>query len=162
MGGKIGSLNTMLGSMNLLCDPRENAYMFFRYGHNDILQELRTCLQSFGEIKHSHTLPSLCTAVVSPSVAHLRTTITVTCFDYNGMAVKNSDDPVTVMVSDKSGKSIHYSLKDTDKGGTYEITFTPSSPDTYSVEVKIFDRHIQGSPFEIKASEHINPVSILL
>ncbi|XP_055338125.1 tripartite motif-containing protein 2-like isoform X2 [Paramacrobiotus metropolitanus] len=159
IGNKIAGLNTMLSGMGLLCDPRENSYMFFRYGHTNILQELRLCLQGFGEIKHSHTLPSLCRATVSPAIAHLSTDVVVTCYDFNGEPCKTGGDPVVVVINDATGRSIHHTLVDKENG-SYEIQFTPPVPGTYMIQVKIFDRHIQGSPFECRASEHINPVSV--
>ena len=132
--------------------------MFFRYGHNNILTDLRVCLEGFGEIKHSHTLPSLCTAVVpQPAVAHLSARMTIHTRDFNGEACKSGGDPITVLISDASGRAVHHALVDRENG-SYEVIFTPPLADTYSMVVKIFDRHIQGSPFECRVSEHINPV----
>ena len=116
--------------------------------------------QGFGEIKHSHTLPSLCSAVVpQPAVAHLSARLTVHCRDFNGEACKSGGDPITVLISDASGRAVHHAMIDKENG-SYDVLFTPPLPDTYSIVVKIFDRHIQGSPFECRVSEHINPVSL--
>ncbi|OQV18481.1 putative Tripartite motif-containing protein 2 [Hypsibius exemplaris] len=160
IGGKIANLNSMLGGMPLLCDPRENAYMFFRYGHNNILTDLRVCLEGFGEIRHSHTLPSLCKATLPViASAHLSTRMTIQCHDLNGEPCKVGGDPITVMIASAGGGVVHHQLVDRENG-SYDVTFTPPTANTYSVEVKIFDRHIQGSPFECRVSEHINPVNV--
>ncbi|KAI5715644.1 hypothetical protein M8J77_019933 [Diaphorina citri] len=59
--------------------------------------------------------------------------------------------PPTVQVLSPSRQSVPVNVTATDNAGRYAATFTPTSVGDHSVEVKLGDSQVEGSPFLVKA-----------
>jgi filamin len=62
--------------------------------------------------------------------------------------------PLKVHVKGPERASAHLDIKD-NKNGTYEVMYKPTSPGMYTMDIKIADQHIPGSPLSIKVTEFL-------
>lgn len=154
---KISQLNTKLDSVNQLSDPRENFYIEFERSADSYEDTVARLLADVGRIKTSKTFPSLCRASMDTSIANLETTARIQTIDYHGQIQDIGDDPVTAEVVNDKGDKIQTLMKD-HGDGTYEIRYTPTSPGTYCLKVKIFDRPIKDCPLFFEVTEHNSPI----
>jgi len=71
---------------------------------------------------------------------------TVESRDQNGKQVPTGNDPFSVKVQDPQGKPVMVQFHD-GKNGTYEGSYTPTSPGRYTVEITLGNEPIKGSPY---------------
>lgn len=157
---KINDLTDKLDSINTMLDPKENCFLRFEHLHNSAIDSIQKCVNNFGSLRTSNTFPSLCTASVGRSSAHLRSFAYVVTYDYNGQRQKFGGDPLSVtLVHDQSQQSIQWQVND-NRDGTYEVQFVPPLAGTYSMKISIFGRQIKNYPLQFEVSENINPLCI--
>ncbi|CAF3398966.1 unnamed protein product [Rotaria sp. Silwood1] len=78
-------------------------------------------------------------------------------FDYNGNVRIDGGDPLTVNIYDPYGKLYEYNCQDK-QCGTYTIVFRPLISGNHKIDIRIFDRPISGSPFNVDVTKHNNPL----
>lgn len=159
---KIGHLNEKLDMSTTLSEPRENAYVHFDYRFNSAMDDIAATLGRFGKIEISKTFPALCTAVLDPVfVSHLRASIVVKTVDYYGNVQTTGGDPVMAELRGETGaggETKRLPVRD-NEDGTYVIDFIPKNPGLHRLYVRIFNRCIKRSPFDVDVTEHNNPVA---
>ena len=158
---RIQNLNEKLDYLRTLCEPRENSFIKYEYNKNLIQtsQQINNAIQNYGNFKTSNTYPPLCKARLPVnSSANLKTAVHVHTVDYYGNQQNDGGDPIRCVVVDPTGR--HLTVIDVidEQNGSYTINFLPIAPGMYRIEVTIFDRPINGSPFQLSVSEHINCV----
>ena len=154
---RIQELNDRIERMALLGEPRENSFMKFEFRHNQALQDLARSLNSVGRVRVSSTYPPLCAAKIEPAVANLQCAIHIETVDYNGKLRVDGGDPFTVNIWDPYGKLCKYDFHDK-QSGIYTIVFRPLISGNHKIDVRIFDRPISGSPFQVPVTIHNNPL----
>lgn len=138
-------------------------------GENDQLDFLA---ETDGLKKSIHNLGNIVTtnAVASESVASgealrhcvvgVPTSITITTKDKDGDLCKMGSALVTADISSPDGSRCEGEILD-NKNGTYDLVFTATKEGTYNLSLRLYDQHIKGSPFKIKAikSVDVSPTS---
>uniref|UniRef100_A0A4W6ETG9 Tripartite motif-containing protein 2 n=1 Tax=Lates calcarifer TaxID=8187 RepID=A0A4W6ETG9_LATCA len=133
-------------------------------GENDQLDFL---VETDGLKKSIHNLGTIVTtnAVASESVATgeglrhcvvgVPTSITITTKDKDGDLCKMGNAVITAEISSPDGGKGDGEILD-NKNGTYEYLFTAPKEGTFSLSLRLYDQHIKGSPFKIKATKSID------
>ena len=160
---KINDLKEKLESIETMLDPKENCFLRFEHDQADALAKIDDCLKiCTGNIRTSRTFPASCRAsCLDRCLAHLRCSVRVVTYDYNGEAQSFGGDPLTATLVniDTADENIHCSIVD-NRDGTYSIDFIPPTSGTYSMKIFIFGRSIKNFPLEFDVSEHINPIAV--
>ncbi|CAG2107508.1 unnamed protein product, partial [Medioppia subpectinata] len=60
-----------------------------------------------------------------------------------------------VQIKGPERSSAQLNIKD-NKNGTFKICYKPTSPGIYTMNIKIADTHIPGSPFQVKVTEFLS------
>ncbi|XP_072240897.1 tripartite motif-containing protein 2 isoform X2 [Leuresthes tenuis] len=133
-------------------------------GENDQLDFL---VETEGLKKSIHNLGTIITtnAVASETVATgeglrhcvvgVPTAITITTKDKDGQLCKMGNAVITAEISSPDGSKGDGEILD-NKNGTYEYLFSAPKEGTYNLSLLLYDRHIKGSPFKIKATKSID------
>ncbi|XP_034441065.1 tripartite motif-containing protein 2 isoform X2 [Hippoglossus hippoglossus] len=133
-------------------------------GENDQLDFL---VETDGLKKSIHNLGTIVTtnAVASESVATgealrhcvvgVATSITVTTKDKDGELCKMGNAVITAEISSTDGSKGEGEILD-NKNGTYEYLFTAPKEGNLNLSLRLYDQHIKGSPFKIKATKSID------
>ncbi|XP_061575265.1 tripartite motif-containing protein 2 isoform X2 [Cololabis saira] len=133
-------------------------------GENDQLDFL---VETEGLKKSIHNLGTIVTtnAVASETVATgegLRhcavgapTSITITTKDKDGELCKMGNAVITAQMSSPDGSKGDGEILD-NKNGTYEYMFIAPKEGTYNLSLCLYEHHIKGSPFRIKAIKSID------
>ncbi|XP_071361824.1 tripartite motif-containing protein 2 isoform X2 [Trachinotus anak] len=133
-------------------------------GENDQLDFL---VETDGLKKSIHNLGTIVTtnAVASESVATgealrhcvvgVPTSITITTKDKDGELCKMGNAVITAEISSPDGSKGDGEILD-NKNGTYEYLFTTPKEGTFNLSLRLYDQHIKGSPFKIKATKSID------
>ncbi|EEC05533.1 RING finger-containing protein, putative [Ixodes scapularis] len=155
---KISDLDSKMGSLGLLAEPRENSYLRYDYGHNGALEDVSRALGVFGRLQTSRTFPPLCTLAVADCPAHLEASAVLRTFDYEGRPRTTGGDPVTVELTESEGEKKQLDVRLTDLGnGEYVLAFRPPRVGRYSLAAAVLGRSLQGSPFEFAATNGVDP-----
>ncbi|CAN8015053.1 unnamed protein product [Ixodes persulcatus] len=155
---KISDLDSKMGSLGLLAEPRENSYLRYDYGHNGALEDVSRALGVFGRLQTSRTFPPLCTLAVADCPAHLEASAVLRTFDYEGRPRTTGGDPVTVELTECEGEKKQLDVRLTDLGtGEYILAFRPPRVGRYSLAAAVLGRSLQGSPFEFTATDGVDP-----
>ncbi|KAM4604014.1 tripartite motif-containing protein 2 isoform 2-T3 [Polymixia lowei] len=135
-----------------------------RPGENDQLDFL---VETEGLKKSIHNLGTIVTtnAVASETVATgegLRqcavgspTSITITTKDKDGELCKMGNATITAEIATPDGSTGEGDILD-NKNGTYEYLYTASKEGSFTLSLRLYDQHIKGSPFKIKAIKSID------
>ncbi|XP_053710995.1 tripartite motif-containing protein 2 isoform X1 [Synchiropus splendidus] len=130
-------------------------------GENDQLDFL---VETEGLKKSIHNLGTIMTtnAVASETVASgeglrhcvvgVPTSITITSKDKDGQLCKMGNAVLTAEISSSEGNAVDGEILD-NKNGTYEYLFTAPKEGTFSLSLRLYEQHIRGSPFKIRASK---------
>ena len=158
---RIQNLNEKLDHLRTLCEPRENSFIKYEYSKNlaNTAQQINNSIQNYGKFKTSNTYPQLCKAKIpyDEASSNLITTISVQTVDYFGNLRNDGGDPFSCFIYDPNGQVLTTPVDIVDKdNGEYVIKFLPVQPGMYKIEINIFDRSINESPFQLNVSEHIN------
>ncbi|XP_040892592.1 tripartite motif-containing protein 2 isoform X2 [Toxotes jaculatrix] len=133
-------------------------------GEND---QLDFIVETDGLKKSIHNLGTIVTtnAVASESVATgeglrhcvvgVPTSITITTKDKDGDLCKMGNAVITAEISSPDGSKGEGDILD-NKNGTYEYLFTAPKEGTFNLSLRLYDQHIKGSPFKIKATKSID------
>ncbi|KAM7394499.1 hypothetical protein PAMP_021299 [Pampus punctatissimus] len=133
-------------------------------GENDQLDFL---VETEGLKKSIHNLGTIVTtnAVASETVATgeglrhcvmgVPTSITITTKDKDGELCKMGNAVITAEISSPDGNKGEGEIQD-NKNGTYEYLFTAPKEGTFNLSLRLYDQHIKGSPFKIKATKSID------
>uniref|UniRef100_A0AAQ5XQ42 Tripartite motif-containing protein 2 n=1 Tax=Amphiprion ocellaris TaxID=80972 RepID=A0AAQ5XQ42_AMPOC len=133
-------------------------------GENDQLDFL---VETEGLKKSIHNLGTIVTtnAVASETVATgeglrqcvvgVPTSITITTKDKDGELCKMGNAVITAEISSPDGSKGDGEILDS-KNGTYEYLFTAPKEGTFNLSLRLYDQHIKGSPFKIKATKSID------
>uniref|UniRef100_A0A665WA07 Tripartite motif-containing protein 2 n=1 Tax=Echeneis naucrates TaxID=173247 RepID=A0A665WA07_ECHNA len=133
-------------------------------GENDQLDFL---VETDGLKKSIHNLGTIVTtnAVASESVATgealrhctvgIPTSITITTKDKDGELCKTGNAVITAEISSPDGSKGDGDILD-NKNGTYEYLFTVPKEGTFDLSLRLYDQHIKGSPFKVKATKSID------
>ncbi|XP_029986695.1 tripartite motif-containing protein 2 [Sphaeramia orbicularis] len=135
-----------------------------RPGENDQLDFL---VETEGLKKSIHNLGTIVTtnAVASETVATgeglrycvvgVPTSITITTKDKDGELCKMGNAVITAEMSSPEGSKGEGEIVD-NKNGTYEYLFTAPKEGTFHLALRLYDQHIRGSPFKIRATKSID------
>lgn len=133
-------------------------------GENDQLDFL---VETEGLKKSIHNLGTIVTtnAVASETVATgeglrhcvvgVPTSVTITTKDKDGELCKMGNAVITAEISSPDGSKGEGEILD-NKNGTYEYLFTAPKEGTFNLSLRLYDQHIKGSPFKIKATKSID------
>uniref|UniRef100_A0A3B5A522 Tripartite motif-containing protein 2 n=1 Tax=Stegastes partitus TaxID=144197 RepID=A0A3B5A522_9TELE len=133
-------------------------------GENDQLDFL---VETEGLKKSIHNLGTIVTtnAVASETVATgeglrhcvvgVPTSITITTKDKDGELCKMGNAVITAEISSPDGSKGDGEIMDS-KNGTYEYLFTAPKEGAFNLSLRLYDQHIKGSPFKIKATKSID------
>ncbi|KAM8878448.1 tripartite motif-containing protein 2 isoform 2-T9 [Spinachia spinachia] len=135
-----------------------------RPGEND---QLDFAVETEGLKKSIHNLGTILTtnAVASETVATgeglrhcvvgVPTSVTVTTKDKDGELCKMGNAVIAAEMSSSDGSKGEGDILD-NKNGTYECLFTAPKEGTFNLSLRLYDQHIKGSPFKIKATKSID------
>ncbi|KAL1023491.1 hypothetical protein UPYG_G00041440 [Umbra pygmaea] len=130
-------------------------------GENDQLDFL---VESEGLKKSIHNLGTIVTtnAVASETVATgeglrqcvagLPTSVTITTKDKDGELCKMGNAVITAEITTPDGSVCEGEILD-NKNGTYEYLFTALKEGSFTLSLRLYEQHIKGSPFKIKATK---------
>ncbi|CAK6972376.1 tripartite motif-containing protein 2 isoform X1 [Scomber scombrus] len=133
-------------------------------GEND---QLDFIVETEGLKKSIHNLGTIVTtnAVASETVATgeglrhcvmgVPTSITITTKDKDGELCKMGNAVITAELISPDGSKGEGEIQD-NKNGTYEYLFTAPKEGTFNLSLRLYDQHIKGSPFKIKATKSID------
>uniref|UniRef100_A0A8C4IMI5 Tripartite motif-containing protein 2 n=1 Tax=Dicentrarchus labrax TaxID=13489 RepID=A0A8C4IMI5_DICLA len=133
-------------------------------GENDQLDFL---VETDGLKKSIHNLGTIVTtnAVASETVATgeglrhcvvgVPTSITITTKDKDRELCKMGNAVIKAELSSPDGSKGVGEILD-NKNGTYEYLFTAPKEGTFNLSLRLYDQHIKGSPFKIKATKSID------
>ncbi|XP_035493535.2 tripartite motif-containing protein 2 isoform X2 [Scophthalmus maximus] len=133
-------------------------------GENDQLDFLA---ETDGLKKSIHNLGTILTtnAVASESVATgealrhcvvgVATSVTITTKDKDGELCKMGNAVITAEISSPDGGRGEGEILD-NKNGTYEYLFTAPKEGSFNLSLRLYDQHIKGSPFNIKATKSMD------
>lgn len=138
-------------------------------GENDQLDFL---VETDGLKKSVHNLGAIITtnAVASETVASgeglrhcvvgVPTSVTITTKDKDGELCKTGNAVITAQISSSDGSRGDGDILD-NKNGTYEFLFSVPKEGTFNLSLRLYNQHIKGSPFKIKAtkSKDVSPTS---
>nr|XP_020469975.1 tripartite motif-containing protein 2 [Monopterus albus] len=145
---------TELANRELPLQPEENDQLDF-------------LVETEGLKKSIHNLGTIVTtnAVASESVATgeglrhcvmgVPTSITITTKDKDGELCKMGNTVITAEISSADGARGEGEILD-NKNGTYEYLFTAPKEGTFHLSLRLYDQHIKGSPFKIKATKSLD------
>ncbi|MEQ2212027.1 Tripartite motif-containing protein 2, partial [Xenoophorus captivus] len=134
-------------------------------GENDQLDFL---VETDGLKKSIHNLGTVVTtnAVASETVATgeglrhcvvgVPTAITITTKDKDGELCKMGNAVIAAEISSPDGSKVDGELLD-NKNGTYDYLFTAPKEGSFNLSLRLYNQHIRGSPFRIKANKHASP-----
>lgn len=135
-----------------------------RPGEND---QLDFIVETEGLKKSIHNLGTIVTtnAVAAETVATgdglrhcvvgVPTSITITTKDKDGELCKMGNAVITAEMSSPDGCKSDGEMVD-NRNGTYEYLFTAPKEGTFYLSLRLYDQHIKGSPFKIKATKCID------
>ncbi|XP_013787373.2 tripartite motif-containing protein 2-like [Limulus polyphemus] len=132
-------------------EPEENSYIAFEEGN---LNMLKSKIQEFGCIKTNSAVADETTASgegLKRCIVGRPTLVSVVTKDRNREIVKTGNALLETEIV-----STHLSLLFTpevlpQRNGSYDLVYTVTREGIYKLSIKLFGKHIKGSPFEIKA-----------
>jgi filamin len=87
--------------------------------------------------------------------AHKPANFTIEARNKAGKPIKKGGHPYTVVVTNPYGEQVPAEIKDKNDG-TYQVTYTPTDPGDFKVEVKLGSQHCANSPYTVPISENMN------
>lgn len=131
--------------------PEENDYLVFN--DNDVLAS-KKCLHNLGSIRSNSAIAFETTATgegLRQCVVGRQTVVTITTKDRNGDLVKVG---YSIIKSDATSLATSISVVPEivdHKNGSYDLIYTVPKEGAYQLGIRLFDQHIKGSPFRVKA-----------
>lgn len=144
-----------LASQELPLHPKENNQLDFLVE----TEGLKKSIHNLGTIVTTNAVASE-TVATGESLRHcvvgVPTSITITTKDKDGELCKMGNALITTEISppDNNSRDIGEILDN--KNGTYEYIFTAAKEGTFNLSLRLYNQHIKGSPFRIKAIKSID------
>ncbi|XP_072049642.1 uncharacterized protein [Amphiura filiformis] len=152
-------LNDLIDKANDLPDliePVENSYVPFQESHVTALQEFKHAISQLGIVQSTSTLPSLCRVSSLPS-GDLTPGETEFVLLYAGSVDPETNltggDPFTAQLTGPDGSRQECKIID-HKDGSYDVAYTPVTFGTHTLDIRLFDRPVRGSPFEVNVESN--------
>ncbi|XP_059199096.1 tripartite motif-containing protein 2 isoform X2 [Centropristis striata] len=143
-----------LASQELPLQPGENDQLDFIVE----TEGLKKSIHNLGTIVTTNSVASETVATgegLRHCVVGVPTAITITTKDKDGELCKMGNAVITADMSSADGSRGEGEILD-NKNGTYEFLFTAPKEGTFNLSLRLYDQHIKGSPFKIKATKSID------
>ncbi|XP_029905754.1 tripartite motif-containing protein 2 isoform X2 [Myripristis murdjan] len=143
-----------LASQELPLQPGENNQLDFLVE----TEGLKKSIHNLGTIVTTNAVASETVATgegLRQCVVGLPTSITITTKDKDGELCKMGNAVITAEMSAPDGSTGEGEILD-NKNGTYEYLFTAPKEGSFTLSLWLYDQHIKGSPFKIKATKSID------
>lgn len=131
-------------------EPEENEFVGFDTAH---CQGLKKSLGNLGYVKNNSAVAYNSTATgegLKHAYVNKPAVITITTKNHNGDLVKVGQALIDSELQASNGDRIIPAITD-QQNGTYELVYLLPREDNYMMFIKLFGRHIKGSPFKVKA-----------
>uniref|UniRef100_A0A8C7XFC4 Tripartite motif-containing protein 2 n=1 Tax=Oryzias sinensis TaxID=183150 RepID=A0A8C7XFC4_9TELE len=143
-----------LASQELPLHPKENNQLDFLVE----TEGLKKSIHNLGTIVTTNAVASE-TVATGESLRHcvvgVPTSITITTKDKDGELCKMGNALITTEISPPDNSRDIGEILD-NKNGTYEYIFTAAKEGTFNLSLRLYNQHIKGSPFRIKAIKSID------
>ena len=96
--------------------------------------------------------------LLQESTIHTSQSILIRAMDANDKEQTEGGDQVSVSLQKPDGTADDVPVQDTDDG-LYTTTFTPESAGQFKLEIKVFGRPIDGSPFQLNVTQEKDRVA---
>lgn len=139
-----------LGADPVRREPEENEFVGFDTAH---CQGLKKSLGNLGYIKNNNAIAYKSSATgegLKHAYVNKPGVITIRTKDYHGDLVKVGQGLIDSELQASNGDRIIPAITD-QQNGTYELVYLLPREDNYVMFIKLFGRHIKGSPFKVKA-----------
>ncbi|XP_034399305.1 tripartite motif-containing protein 2 isoform X1 [Cyclopterus lumpus] len=143
-----------LASQELPLQPEENDQLDFIVE----TEGLKKSVHNLGTILTTNAVASETVATgegLRRCVVAVPTSITITTKDKDGELCKMGNAVITAEMSSPDGSRGGGDILD-NKNGTYEYLFAAPEEGTFNLSLRLYDQHIKGSPFKIKATKSID------
>lgn len=143
-----------LASQDLPLQPSENNQLDFLVETDG----LKKSIHNLGTILTTNAVASETVATgegLRHCVVGVPTAVTITTKDKDGELCKMGNAVITAEISSLDGSKGEGEILD-NKNGTYEYLFTAPKEGTLNLSLRLYDQHIKGSPFKIKATKSID------
>ncbi|CDQ66392.1 unnamed protein product [Oncorhynchus mykiss] len=140
-----------LASRELPLQPGENDQLDFLVE----TEGLKKSIHNLGTIVTTNAVASETVATgegLRQCVAGLPTSVTITTKDKDGELCKMGKANITAEIATPDGSVGDGEILD-NKNGTYEYLYTAPKEGSLTLSLRLYDQHIKGSPFKIKATK---------
>lgn len=140
-----------LASQGLPLQPGENDQLDFLVE----TEGLKKSIHNLGTIVTTNAVASETVATgegLRQCVAGLPTSVTITTKDKDGELCKMGKANITAEIATPDGSVGDGEILD-NKNGTYEYLYTAPKEGSLTLSLRLYDQHIKGSPFKIKATK---------
>uniref|UniRef100_A0A4W5LHC0 RING-type E3 ubiquitin transferase n=1 Tax=Hucho hucho TaxID=62062 RepID=A0A4W5LHC0_9TELE len=140
-----------LASQGLPLQPGENDQLDFLVE----TEGLKKSIHNLGTIVTTNAVASETVATgegLRQCVAGLPTSVTITTKDKDGELCKMGKANITAEITTPDGSVGDGEILD-NKNGTYEYLYTAPKEGGLTLSLRLYDQHIKGSPFKIKATK---------
>lgn len=131
--------------------PEENDYLVFN--DSDVLAS-KKCLHNIGNVQSNSAIAFETTAAgegLRQCIVSRQAIVTITTKDRNGDLVKVGHSIIKADVTSLATSfSVIPEIVD-HKNGSYDLIYTIPKEGIYQLGIRLFDQHIKGSPFRVKA-----------
>uniref|UniRef100_T1JNP3 RING-type domain-containing protein n=1 Tax=Strigamia maritima TaxID=126957 RepID=T1JNP3_STRMM len=131
--------------------PEENDYLIF---NESDLPAVKKCIYNMGSIQSNSAIAFETTAAgegLRHCIVGHPSLVTVISKDRNCDLVKVGHSQITAEIVSITSP-ICYTAKVIDhRNGSYDLTYTIPKEGLYQLSIRLFDQHVKGSPFRIKA-----------
>uniref|UniRef100_A0A672GFS4 Tripartite motif-containing protein 2 n=1 Tax=Salarias fasciatus TaxID=181472 RepID=A0A672GFS4_SALFA len=151
---QMGERLVELASQDLPLQPGENDQLDFLVETDG----LKKSIHNLGIVVTTNAVASETVATgegLRHCVVGVPTSVTITTKDKDGGLCKMGNAVITAEISSPDGIKGDGDILD-NKNGTYEFLFTAPKEGTLNLSLRLYDQHIKGSPFKIKATKSID------
>uniref|UniRef100_A0A8C6PQ78 Tripartite motif-containing protein 2 n=1 Tax=Nothobranchius furzeri TaxID=105023 RepID=A0A8C6PQ78_NOTFU len=140
-----------LANQELPLQPGENDQLDFRVETDG----LKKSIHNLGSVTTTNAV-AFETVATGEGLRHcvvgVPTSVTITTKDKDGGLCKMGNAIITAEISSSDGSKGDGEIVD-NENGTFEFLFTVSEEGTFNLSLRLYNQHIKGSPFKIKATK---------
>uniref|UniRef100_A0A1A7XAE6 Tripartite motif-containing protein 2 n=1 Tax=Iconisemion striatum TaxID=60296 RepID=A0A1A7XAE6_9TELE len=140
-----------LANQELPLQPGENDQLDFRVETDG----LKKSIHNLGSVITTNAV-AFETVATGEGLRHcvvgVPTSVTITTKDKDGGLCKMGNAVITAEISSSDGSKGDGEIVD-NENGTYEYLFTVPEEGTFNLSLRLYNQHIKGSPFKIKATK---------